>query len=290
MIVKRALARHSIPDLISLVIRGSFRVLTSHLRILPDFIIIGAQRCGTTSLYNYLTCHPMILPAFLKETHFFDLHFQKGVRWYQAHFPLAWYRNHQQQQIAGNLITGEATPYYIFYPHAPRRIFETVPDVKLILLLRNPVDRAYSHYHHEVKIGVETLSFEEAIGREEERLAQETTKILGTENCLSFNHMHHSYLTRGIYVDQLKHWEEFFSWEQLLILISEDFYENPYRTLAQVTSFLGLSELKLASYKKYNCARYVQMDTSTRQRLNDYFRPHNQRLYDYLGRDLGWEG
>jgi len=256
---------------------------------MPDFIIIGAQRCGTTSLYNYLMEHPNVVPAFRKEVHFFDNHFSKGITWYRSHFPFAIHKHYAKRIRHQDFITGEATPYYIFHPHAPQRVLETVPRVKLIVLLRNPVDRAYSHYHHEVKMGGETLSFEDAIEREQEKLPVEMAKMLEDKNYNSFDHQKYSYLSRGIYVDQLENWTSFFHREQILVLKSEDFFNDPATTLEQVIEFLSLPNWKLSNeYKEYNRAHYPEMDAATRERLSDYFEPHNQRLYEYLGVNLGW--
>jgi hypothetical protein len=289
MNVKRAIERYSAPYLIKWVIRRSFGILTGKMRLMPDFIIIGAQRCGTTSLYNYLIEHPNVVPAFRKEVHFFDSHFNKGITWYRSHFPFAIHKHYAKQIRHQDFITGEATPYYIFHPHAPQRVLETVPRVKLIVLFRNPVHRAYSHYHHEVKMGVETLSFEDAIEREKEKLPIEMAKMLEDQNYNSFDHQNYSYLSRGIYVDQLENWTSFFHREQILVLKSENFFNDPATTLEQVIEFLNLPNWKLSNgYKGYNRAHYPEMDTATRERLSDYFEPHNQRLYEYLGVNLGW--
>lgn len=256
---------------------------------MPNFIIVGVQRGGTTSLYEYLIQHPYVAPAFKKEIHFFDNNFRKGVFWYRAHFPflLCKYSFNQRRKI--DLVTGEATPYYFSHPHAPYRIFKVVPRVKIIILLRNPVDRAYSQYHHERKIGVETLSFEEAIEKEKQRLQGEAEKMLEDENYYSFNHQHYSYLSRGIYVDQIKVWMNLFSREQILILKSEDLYNDPPTIYNKVIKFLNLSPWELKEYRKYNVGHYQQMDVAVRKRLIDYFEPHNQKLYEYLGVNFGWD-
>jgi Sulfotransferase domain len=262
-------------------------MLTGRLRIAPDFVIIGAQRCGTTSLYNNLKKHLYIVPALKKEVHFFDINFNKGADWYRAHFPSYIYK--YTKRIGGqNFITGEASPYYIFHPHAPKRVAELLPQIKLIALLRNPVDRAYSHYHHEVRIGYETLSFEEAIAREKERLLAEATKMQEDEDYCSFNHRHYSYLSRGIYIDQLKNWMQFFPSEQVLILKSEDFYNDPPTVVARVLEFLGLPNCRIENSGKYNYHPYSKMDTTVRKDLIAYFEPLNQALYDYLNVDFGW--
>lgn len=145
------------------------RILTAPIRVLPDFIIIGAQRAGTTSLFEYVSHHPCIGCSFGKELHFFDNlkgSFQKGLMWYRAHFPSYPYMYLAKKVRGRDMITGEASPYYLFHPLAATRIARVLPRVKLIAILRNPVDRAYSHYHHNAKYKRETLSFEAALEKD----------------------------------------------------------------------------------------------------------------------------
>ncbi|SDC82619.1 MULTISPECIES: sulfotransferase family protein [unclassified Candidatus Frackibacter] len=254
----------------------------NQLEFRPNFIIIGAQRCGTTSLYKYLTSHPNIAPAARKEVHFFDNHFEKGLQWYYKYFSSL-----QNLQEKG-CITGEASPYYIFHPYAFKRIHNLIPKVKLIALLRNPIDRAYSHYHHEVRNGFETLSFTEAIAKEEKRLAGELEKMEKDKDYFSFNYNHFSYKTRGIYIEQLQRWFKLFSREQLLIIKSEDLYANPQLVMDKVLEFLELPKWELTEYKQFNSSGdYPEMDSNIRQQLHEYFEPYNQRLYDLL--DVNWD-
>ena len=267
----------------------SHRILPNQIRLLPDYMIIGAQRCGTTSLYHYLKQHPCVGPALLKEVHFFDINFSKGIAWYRAHFPSFLYKFLIKQISKQNFVTGEASPCYLFHPHAPKRVRKILPRVKLIILLRNPVDRAYSHYHHESRKGREALSFEDAIEGEEERLRGELDKMLADDNYFSFNRQHYAYLSRGVYIDQLKTWMSLFPKDQFLIIKSEDFYEDPPRIYKQVLKFLNLPDWELKEYSKYNYAHYSKIDVTTRKRLIDYFKPHNQRLYEYLGVNFDWE-
>lgn len=264
-------------------------LLTSPLRLIPDFIIIGAQRCGTTSLYNYLVRHPFVASALEKEVHFFDNNFKKGIIWYRAHFSSFLHKYYFRQAHKRDFITGESTPYYLFHPHAPKRIFETIPQIKLLVLLRNPVDRAYSHYHHERRLGVETLSFKEAIEKEKQRLTGELEKIVKDENYYSFSHQHYSYLSRGIYLNQIKVWTNLFSKEQILILRSESFYDDPSAVYEKVIKFLDLPIWEFRDYRKYNVGQYRNMAPALRKCLVDYFKPHNQRLYEYLGIDFNWD-
>ncbi len=271
-----------------------YRVSTNWMRLMPDFIIIGAQKGGTTSLYRYLIEHPSIAPIYIKEPHFFDIYYKKGLGWYRSHFPTSLEKYYVERVQKLDFITGEASPYYMVHPLAPSRVAKTLPNVKLILVLRNPVDRAYSQYQHQLRQpGVEPLSFEEAINREEERLAGEEKKLRENPNYASFNHRHYSYLTRSRYIDYLPTWMKLFPKEQFLFLKSEDLYRNPSAILQETFRFLNvpmaLVNERQEEYKQYNQASYFKLDLSTRQRLVEYFKPYNARLYEFLERDFGWD-
>jgi hypothetical protein len=265
------------------------RILTSPVRMRPDFIIIGAAKCGTTSLYHHLIQHPLIVPARTKEIHYFDLFFQRGSAWYQSQFDL----RAPLRQTRGKLpktVTGEASPYYIFHPHALRRIAEALPRVRLIVLLRNPVERAYSHYNHVVRMGYETLSFADAIAAEAERLDGEVEKMRADESYYSFNHHYYSYLARGIYADQLRRITELgFAMEQVLILKSEDYFARPTECWPRLWKFLGVPDYPLSNAEKLNAGRYEKMATAMRDRLLKFYEPHNQRLSDLTGRSFNWD-
>jgi hypothetical protein len=267
----------------------TLRHLTVPIRSWPDFIIIGTQKGGTTSLYECLVQHPWVVPARVKEIRFFSRHFRKGPAWYRANFPTRLYKAYAKIALGQKLITGEATPYYMFHPLAPRRISELVPRAKFIALLRSPVDRAYSHYRHVVRKGIETLSFEEAIEAEPARLRGEREKMLADENYRGLKYGFHSYLARGIYVDQLKVWFDLFPREQILILNSERFFGDQATVFRQVLAFLDLPEWKLAEPKKSNSGIYALMKPATREKLIEYFNPYNEQLYDLIGQDYNWD-
>jgi hypothetical protein len=276
-------------DEMSQKLRRGFGMATSWLRVLPDFVIIGAQRSGTTSLFKYLSAHPDIYPAVFKEVHFFDRFFNRGVSWYRSFFPLALqhrYVTHVQERA---FLTGEATPYYLFHPHAAERMAGLLPHVKLIVILRNPVDRAYSQYYHEVKRGLESVSFDEALHRERKILNIEQETLEADPAYHSALHQNHAYLARGRYVEQLQVWRRHFPREQLLVLQSEAFYSDPTAVVARVVSFLGLPPFRLGELTKYNEIQYPDMSAEVRADLQNYFRPYNQQLYEFLGVDWTWE-
>jgi Sulfotransferase domain len=249
---------------------------------LPDFVVIGGKKCGTTSFYYLLTQHPLVEPAASKELHFFDIVFDEGIEWYRRCFPQPTWEDGRRT------ITGEGTPY-MAHRLAPERMAQVIPQVRLIALLRNPVDRAYSDYQMAVRKEREPKTFEEAIGLDEGAMGAGQARLLDDDS---------EYLSRGLYVDQLLRWSRFFSREQMLVLKSEDFFERPKETLKVVLKFLDLPEwepkasetgMERKKRDKRNPGAYEGgMEAATRRRLEEYFEPHNKRLYDYLGTDFGW--
>jgi Sulfotransferase domain len=252
---------------------------TSAARPLPGFLILGAQKAGTTALYAYLRWHPAVTGPAWKEVSYFDRHYRRGVRWYRGHFPIR----------RGDRIVGEASPGYLFHPLAPKRVRATVPEAKLIVLLRDPVDRALSHYHHEVALGREPLSFEQAIEAEPERTRGEEERLVREPGYFSRPWWDHTYLARGRYAEQLERWLALFPREQLLVLPSEELSAEPGQTYARVLEFLGAPPHELDAYPRVYEQHYEGLRPETRQRLAEYFAEPNRLLYELLGRELGWQ-
>ena len=198
--------------------------------------MIGAQKAGTTALYAYLRWHPGITGPSWKEVSFFDRHWWRGEAWYRGQFPLR----------AGERLVGEASPSYLFHPLAPERARSLVPDARLVALLRDPVDRAYSQYQHEVALGREPLSFEDALAAEDERLRGEVERLVADPRAFSRAWWDHSYASRGRYAEQLERWLAVFPREQLLVVRTEDLGERPAETYASILSFLGADPHELA--------------------------------------------
>lgn len=264
------------------------RAVEELYRSLPDFIIVGGQKCGTFALYSYLAQHPQVLPAASKELHFFDNKFDRGLRWYRVNFPTRLEIKWKSLIKRKRFVTGEASPYYMFHPHAPSRIAAAVPDVKIIMLLRSPAERAYSHYNHNLKKRREPLSFEDAIEREEARLDGEYEKICHDESYRSYAHRHYSYKARGIYIDQLKRYERYFDGNQIMVIKNEDLLEETARVYAQVVEFLGLQEYTPAGLAPRHVAGYDKSRIPMERELRAYFEPYNKELYAHLNRDFGW--
>jgi hypothetical protein len=250
-------------------------------RVLPDFLLIGGQRCGTTSLHRYLSAHPQVAMAFRKEVSFFDVNWPRGEDWYRSHFPSA-YR-------LGNRVVGEATPYYLFHPAVPARVRAIVPSVKLVAVLREPVARAHSGYRLQRAIGMEPLGFAEAIAAEADRLAGEADRLLADPGYRSVAHRHFSYQARGLYAEQLRRWFAEFPREQLLVLRSDDLFSDPGGTLSRVHAFLGIDDRPAAAYPvAQNATRGDDLDPTTDALLRERFAEPNRRLWAVLGEDWGW--
>ncbi|TMK89614.1 MAG: sulfotransferase domain-containing protein [Actinobacteria bacterium] len=253
---------------------------TASLRATPDFLIVGAQRAGTTSLYRYLAEHPAVAPPIRKEIQYFSLHHGRGDQWYRSHFPVA----------GRDRRTFEATPYYLLHPAAPARAAATVPEAKVIALVRDPVARAFSQWQHNASRGLEHLGFEAALDAEPERLAGEEERLVADATYRSDAHRLWSYMARGRYSDQLERWLAHYPRERILVLRSEDLYEQPASTYARSLEFLGLPAIDLEAYPRYTRRpSTAHMTDGARHRLAVYFRPHNERLAALLGENVWWE-
>lgn len=262
-------------------IRLFFRRLNAKTRVLPNFLIIGAQKSGTTSLYLYLTKHPNIIPAAKKEIHYFDLNSKKTESWYRAFFP-------REAEMFNGRITGEASPQYMFIPGVLPRLKALLPNVKIIIILRNPVTRAYSHYQHQLRMGRETISFEEAIEAESSRILPGYKRMMADEDYVDYSYMHFSYLERGKYYDQVLTCFNHFKKENILIIQSEKFNRNPKEEYDKIISFLGLSPHPIDFPKKYKEFKYPPMNETTRQKLNQFFEPYNEKLFELIGEQFDW--
>ena len=268
---------------------GLYWKIVGPFHILPDFIIFGIGRAGSTSLYEGIMEHPDVHSAKIKEIYFFDYKFKRGIYWYRGHFPSVWKKIFYTKLRKKKFITGEATARLLSYPHAPKRILKIIPNVKLIAILRNPIDRAYSLYNVEVANGREQLSFEEAIKVESKRLAGEMERMKTDENYYSGEFYRKSYLFQGIYADGLKMWFDVFPKEQFLIIDFDELARNPTPIYDKIFDFLELPKFTHSKHIVYNTRKYDDMVPSTRKYLIEYFKPHNEQLYNLLGKKFDWD-
>ena len=265
---------------------------TYRARMLPGFLIAGGSRCGTTSMFDALSQHPAICNPLLpwtREVHYFDNGYDRGLAWYQSHFPLKARARRAARAVGAEPLAFESGPYYMFHPLAPERIHRDLPGVKLLVLLRDPVERAFSAYANSISVRCETESFERALELEDSRLAGETERIVADPAYPSFSHRHHSYRIRGQYAEQLERLESLFGRERIHVVDSGDFFTDPVPVYHGVLDFLGLPRLDRPVVKRLNSRpRPAPMPASVRIALEDHYRPHNERLATWLGREPSW--
>ena len=275
------------------LVTRDYAQLTGRSRPTPDFLIIGSKRGGTTSLYNYLLMHPGVCGLFpqirgRKSTDYFYKEHGRGDRWYKSHFHTEGYRKLMQLKLGYRPVSGEASPYYQWDPRVAPLVFEMNPGIKAIALLRNPTERAWSHYQERVHNGVEPLGFEAALEAEEQRLEGEMEKMLADPGYYSSAHDFYSYRSRGIYLPQIQNWHKSFPSSQLLVLRSEDMYQDVRGAFNMVSDFLGIPQHKLPDTSVYNAITTSEIPPASRDLLMEFYAPHNAALACYLEREPLW--
>lgn len=256
------------------VLSRAKRELVGRLHQAPGFLVIGAQKSGTTSLHDLLVQHPSIAGANKKEVHFFDWRYGRGSAWYRAQFP---YR-----RLGANGIAGEASPYYLFHPRCAERIAACFPRMKLVAVLREPAARALSHYHHAVRHGYEDRSLSEAIHQEQDMVAREERKLTAAPDYRSIEHRERSYVSRGLYADQLDRYRQHFPASNLLVLNSRELFETPAACVRKCYTFLGVdADYAPPALTPKNQGSYTISDkeeADVMAWLRDYYREPNIRL------------
>jgi hypothetical protein len=265
-----------------------FHGITASLRILPDFLVIGVGRGGTTSCFHYLSQHPSIIGSAYDDIGFFDENFHLGLNWYRSMFPTKFLKKKIAKKF-GKCLTYDVTPAYIRKPWAARRIKELFPEIKLIALLRNPVDKAYSHYNSKMQVEGDTkTTFEEMIEEDIKMIEkfENTNSIIDDEYFR--NYIEKSPLGRGLYAQQLKIWFELFDPKQLLILTSEELSTETNKTMNKIFQFLDLPDYEIPDTAKRSTGNYTNMKMDTRKKLISFFSKYNQDLFKLLNQEFDW--
>ncbi|MFL5494195.1 MAG: sulfotransferase domain-containing protein [Gemmatimonadales bacterium] len=268
----------------------------------PKFLIIGTQKGGTVALRKYLARHPDIVPARKKEIGYFDqdILYRRGDSWYHGHFPLP-------HRLGRRGVTFEATPEYLYYPKAAQRIFSYDPDLKLIVLLREPIERAFSAWNMFRTLRYEHPDYLRAILPECDQMLREAiVQMLSSDPFPEFDEavrdeingmvannsaLEPSYVRRGIYHEQLLRYLRCFAREQILILESARLRRDLANVLPEVVQFLGLPEYTgyRVDQSLFHVGQYEhRMADETRAFLGEFYKPHNEKLWELLGRDFGW--
>lgn len=262
---------------------------TAGRRVLPNLLIAGGQRCGTTSMYRALAQHPGVFkPRMHKGVHYFDMHYDKGLGWYRAHFPTESEVRRRREEIGAEPAVFESSPYYGFHPLAADRIAADLPGVRLLVLIRDPVERAYSAYAHELARGFETESFERALDLEASRIEGEEEALRADPLRASRSHQHQAYVGRGQYVDLLRRLADAVGRDRLHVVDSQAFFEKPEPVFAEVLGFIGLEPVDGIRFERHNARPRSPMPDDVRSRLETHFAPYDAALAQWLGWTPSW--
>ena len=262
--------------------------ITGFIRVLPDFLVIGAKRCGTTSLYQHLSEHPCISRSPRDNIGFFNENYHLGINWYKSLFPTVFYKKKMESKNKHCLFF-DVTSTYMEEELTAKNVYEVNPNQKIIVILRNPVDRAYSHYHVNVKEKSEKRSFEDAIFEEMNRIKSERIIQNKNKNLRVFTPNNIHYLKKGFYALQLKSWFKIFPREQILVLSTEEFQEDQNLIYKKIFDFLNIPNMKIKSTEKMEKGNYIPMKHDTRNLLLDYFRQCNHELFELINSEFDWK-
>jgi hypothetical protein len=262
--------------------------LTSFLRITPDFFIGGVQKGGTTSLYAALIHHPQIIPGKFKEVYYYgnNANYSKGLAHYKQFFATSFYKKSLEKKSGKPAITLDATTNTFENKEAPERILKDNPNAKIIFILRDPVERAFSHYKMAKKKGWEKATFEQALELEEARIAD------GAERAKEFSGHNYAfqrlgYRSRSTYINSMTNWFYNFPKKNILVLNAESFFSDPQSNFDKVCDFLGIERTKVR-FEKLNEGSTEKMSEITRADLKNYFKPHNEELFKLLNTRYDW--
>jgi hypothetical protein len=269
-----------------------YAVATAGHRRGPELVIVGAKRGGTTSLWKYLDRHPGFLATFpraeqIKGTYYFDEEWQRGDRWYRSHFPSDRVRARHAAALGYEPVAFEASPYYLFHPHAPARARQTVPDALIVAVLRDPVERTFSHWK-ERRNHTEDLSFADALAAEETRTAGIHERMLADPSLVSPAHRHQTYVAQSRYAPMLERWRAAYGPDQLLVRPAEEFYADPQGLCDEISDRLGLPRHDVGPLDPFNSEPSSEMDPGIRSQLQDRLRPDIEAVEALLERPMPW--
>ena len=266
-----------------------FKMYSSSVRLLPTVMIVGFHKTATTSIHEYLIQHPNVIKPIRKEIGYFSVFFWRGEMWYKSHFPTIFSKLIKNKKNE-NFVVLDSDPNCSYHPHSPNRIYQRLPDIKLIFILRNPIDRAWSDFNQDLNRNwISKISFEEKIKDDKADL----DKMLNSLKYQKiqpdyFKEMPRAYLSIGKYVNYIKKWFEYFPPEQILFLTTDELKSDLDTSLTKIFKFLNIPNQPIPNLEKRNMGKYKKMNLETRKKLIEYYRPFNLELETLLNKKFNW--
>lgn len=249
---------------------------TWFLRPLPDVVVLGAMKSGSTSVYELMLEHPAVRGAVRKEVHFLDIHYDRGLRWWRGQFPSRW--------PGQDWTAVEATPMYLSFPPAPQRLRAVGVQPRFVVLLRDPVERAVSHWSHRNREGRDSRSLEQVIA-DEAGMTDDDAVALAAKGIAAYQPL---VLAHGHYAAQLVRWQAAFPVESFLVIEAQSFFTDPQTTMDRVFDFAGLESVPIADARARNAGDAREVSKDALAALADYYAPLNDDLFALLGRRFPW--
>ena len=265
------------------LIQRNLNGVTASLRKLPDFLVIGGKRCGTTTLFEFLRQHPGIANPPFDHMGFFDDNYRLGINYYKSFFPLKNKKN-------GLILNYDVTTSYLTSPHVPERMYEHMPNVKLIILLRNPTSRAWSEYNSNLREKPNLDTFESYIEDEFNDLKNYNFLDKVKNNDYNLIDPTKNFLKKGIYVNYLKKWFNLFPRENFLILPTETFAKDENFVFKKIFEFLNLPYHEIKNLKRMEKVVYKNtLNPETKIKLDKFFEPLNKDLFELIDQKFAWD-
>ena len=275
-------------------------MLTADARPLPDLVVIGVKRGGTTSIFRDLEQHPAMCPLVpsarrlpirenMKGVHYFDGDVRQSVRWYRSHFASRPARALRARR-AGASFTAEASPYYFFHPLAAERAAAVLPDTTFVVMLRDPVERTISHWAEQTRNGVESLELRDTLAAEAQRVGDAHHALATGAVSASHAHEQQTYAAQSEYAASYERWSAAVGTGRLVVIFSEDYYAHPGAALRVITDRLGIppSSDDVARTRRNAAPRPGSIDPRLDEELTEHFRPDVERLGTLLGTTPPW--
>ncbi len=264
-----------------IIIGRKFKGITAAQRKLPDFLVIGGKRCGTTTLFEFLRQHQMIAEPVIDHMGFFDDNYSIGINYYKSFFPI-------KTEETAKKLDYDVTTSYLTSPFVAERVAKEIPNVKIIVLLRNPTSRAWSDYNASQKKDASEEEFQTYIDDELQELEASDFEEKVSKNDYNMSEPFSNFIKKGLYSVYLKKWLKLFPRKNFLFISTESFSNDENKVFKQIFDFLGLSNFEIHKLQRMSKGNYEKLNPKIKNKLDLFFAPHNDELFKLINEKYDW--